>query len=301
MKIYYLLILASLAFLNGISHRAQAAVLAVDWGGNYGSTARSQSTVGATLSTGDYDFGGTSNDRARILAYGTNFTPNSMWSVPENKTGNLTTAAQVANLNSATDPGFTNYRINATNTLQVGSTTTGATANMRLSGAFYATKGNFLNGLNAIPNLSFSDETAGASLIAGWTAGSTAGVRQTYFLVQNSSSWYVTLANSATTLTATSINPYTSTWYSYDPSSNEFLDVSNLGTGVLGSTFNDIQAFGVYGQNTLYNGTTTGALMSVSGFSLALVPEPGSFALLGLAFLMLTGWCKRRRSAQIRV
>jgi hypothetical protein len=277
------------------------AELAVDWGGDYVSANTNTSFGGSTLSTGDYDFGSGSSDRARILAIGTNFTPSGTWSTPPGKTSTIKTGGQVANLNSSTDPTFANYRISATDSLQISSSTTGGTPNMRLSGQFFATKDNFLNGLSSTPNLSFANATDGAALTAGWTSGSTLGVREAYFLVQNGSSWYVTFANSATTLAVASINPYSSTWYALNAATNQFLDVDNLGTGVLGSTFADIQAFGVYAQNTLYDGSTAGPVFSTNAFSVSLlaapVPEANGFVLGGLGLFALVV-CKRHRGVR---
>lgn len=277
--------------------RAQAAI-AVDWGGDYAAGNRNM-TITPTLSTGDYDYDGDPDDRASTVAWGTKFVQSSgIITAPTGKTATVYTAASIANLNSSVDPAYSLYRLNggtSSDYWQVASNkSTGSTSMMRMATAFYAIKSDFLNGLDTTDSLSFANIADGAQITAGAGATvSSGGVQGVYFLVQNGASWYVTFGTASQAAATVSINPYSATWYLFDPNSSLFLNVDSsgvpLGTGVLGSTFTDIQAFGVYTEVTLFDGVSAADTVQVTAFSVALVPENQSVSLVvsGLAGLMV--------------
>jgi hypothetical protein len=287
-----------------------AQVVAVDWGGSYGNSFSSNLNQGlgtATNNTGDYTFDGNS-DAAYIIPFGGVFSPSAdnRYLAPAGKTGPLFTGTMLVNHSSATAP--TNagiYRWSAAtdpNQLQRTAPTLGeGFTNVSWSTSYFAKKTNFLNGLNAAGPVGFSDQTNGASVSLSALRNSGSGVATVGFIVQEGADWYFSLAftraatNSDFSGTIT-LNPYAADWYAFDPLINQLVNTSDLGTAKAGSTFADINAFGVLGQSFGFNGTAGNSQkFDVTGFSVAMVPEPSTVGLLGLGAVIAL-WLGRRRT-----
>jgi hypothetical protein len=286
-----------------------AQVVAVDWGGSYGnsfSTTLSQGHGNATNKTGDYTFDGNS-DAAYILPFGGVFSPSadSRYLAPAGKTGPLFTGTMLVNHSSATAPTNSGiYRWSAAtdpNQLQrTAPTNSSSSTNMSMSTSYFAKKTNFLNGLNTAGPVGFSDQTNGASVSLSALRNSGSGVATVGFIAQEGSDWYFTLAftraatNSDFSGTIT-LNPYAANWYAFDPLINQLVNTSDLGVAKAGSTFTDINAFGILGQNFGFNGTAANSQkFDVTGFSVAMVPEPSTVGLLGLGAVVALLLGRRR-------
>lgn len=135
-------------------------------------------------------------------------------------------------------------------------------------------KENFLNGNSRIDHLRFEDADGSAAFaLKKFTSGQTARL-----LVKNGDRWYVSVSE-LTDAGALRLNGVTETWHFYDPSHSQVLDVGNLGPGVAGSTFTDIQAFGIL----LQAANSDAAVFEVESFAANLVSsevgddqDPGS-------------------------
>ncbi len=272
-------------------------VIGVDWGGNYGAASNFTSTLNqglgtAVTSTGDYTFDSIS-DAAYRLPFGTVYSPSvdSRYVPPAGKTGKLYTGLQTV-IHSSDTPltaaGI--YRFSAgtaLNQLQKTNPTNTVASTMSLSVAYLVKKADFLNGLSSAAGLSFSNAIGAASLdvMVRNTNAATIG-----FLVQEGTGWYATVSKPAVenSYSVLSVNPYTANWYAFDPTANQFLNTNLLGTATVGSTFTNIQAFGIYGQHMSVNGTASNAeKFDVQGFSgsFAVIPEPATIGMLGLGAL----------------
>jgi hypothetical protein len=156
-----------------------------------------------------------------------------------------------------------------------------------MSTSYFAKKTNFLNGLNTAGPVGFSDQADGASVTLSDLRNSS-GVATVGFIAQEGSGWYFSLAHTRAAAAGVfsgtiSLNPYTANWYAFDPLSNQLLDTGNLGTAKAGSTFNNINAFGILGQNFGFVGTVANSQkFDVTGFSAVMIPEPSTVGLLGL-------------------
>lgn len=250
--------------------------LVVDYSGSYVTANRNAAQTPVTVVTGDFDSDGSSDDRARILAWNSPFQVNGLVP-PEGKTAVLNIGVQIANLNSSVDPNFGLLRIASNNLLQFGNSG-GAPGAQSLSAAVIVNKANFLN-LSSSEPLGFL--SAAGSLSVSLTFNGSGSAR---FVVQNGAQWY--LSASATTVNGTfgaDFNPATELWYAFDPSTNQFFNEASAGTGVAGATLRDINAFGVYAQFTDFDGTgaANATRVNFSAFqaNLTPVPEPG-YALL---------------------
>jgi hypothetical protein len=300
--------LIALAFL-AFGHTGNAApVFGVDWGGNF--TGGRAINFGSDYSklggvqTGDYDLDSSANDRAQIVQFGTVFTPStsSVYASPDGKTKKLYTGGQVANIGSGSNPSFNTYRFSSKGVAQASVDPAFATSAMRESVAYYSQKADFLGGLSGASNLKFDNIAGGATLVTAFANVGTSG-NTGRLLVEDGTSWYVsaTVVMGSGASLSSSYNPYADLWYAYDPSVSQFLDTSNLGIGVAGSSFNDIEAFGVFMQTGVFDGTTGDEpLLAVSAFSAAMVasvPEPTTNALLGLSLAVVLLLVRRRHVA----
>jgi len=263
--------------MTGLMSTAWGA-LAVDFGADY-RDANQNATATLTFGAGDYDFDGSVDDQRGYRSIDSTFISVNVTNDVGVKNSIFNAGVQIANFNSAVNPSLQLYRYSATpDSLQA---TSGAgTTDMGLAFAPYVSKVNFLNGQDAVSNLSFENAESSVSFnIHQFTSGQTARA-----LVQSGSNWYVS-GTELTTQGFLSLNGYTETWYAYDPSNNLFLDTANLGTGVSGSELTDIQSFGVFMQGLHFNGTTQSAAnFQVNSFTANMIPipEPATIGLLGL-------------------
>lgn len=282
---------------------ASAAVLAVNLSGDYSASSINFNNTLPGSQTGDYDFDGTADDRRTYQNIDTVLTSaspaNPFASGAPTRTSTIRAGFQVANINSITDPTFSLRRLAqvvAGDGVQI---TNGAgTTTMRLANVTNVAKANFLGGQDAVANLSFANIAGSASgNIVTFTAVGTPLFR---LAVQNGSNWYIS-NTSRTNAGSISVNGSTESWFAYNPTSNLFYDNSALGSSVLGSTFNDIQAFGAIALTTAnFDGTSANAgQMLINNSQLTVVPEPSSFGLLFATSLFILLAVRRlRRVAQ---
>lgn len=294
-----------LAVSATLSTSALAQFTAVDFSGDYSASTPGFPTISfnnaVSSETGDYDFDGNADDRRTYHGINTvldTVVGNPFSSGAPNRTDTVRAGFQVVNVDSATDPSFSLRRKVANTGGDWVQVTQGAgTTAMRLASAVNVAKTDFLNGMDAVANLSFANQ-AGSATAQVTTLSPGSGNSISRLLVQNGSNWYIsdTALTSAGTLT---VNGYTEDWYSYDPSTNLLYDNSNLGSSVVGSTFNDIQAFGAIAQTTAnFDGTTANTgWYYTRNIGLTVVPEPSAFA-LALGALALGGAALRRRRSR---
>ena len=282
-------LLLSLAIAGTLTMPAlYAQVQAVNVSGDYVSSSVNF-TNALSQSTGDYDFDGVADDRRTSQDIDTVLTTasgNPFATGAPSRTSTVRAGFQVANINSVTNPTFGLRRIIESGTTNDATQVTngaGTTA-MRLANVVNVAKANFLGGAASVGSLSFANQ-AGSAQGTALTMSPT-GNRLFRLVVQNGANWFIS-STSLTTAGTLTLNGFTESWFAYDPSSNIFYDNAALGTSVLGSTFNDIQAFGGIGQTpSNFDGTTINtAQFAIRQLSLTVVPEPGSLLLLsgGLA------------------
>lgn len=291
MKKRLTMIMSTVALVGtGLMSTAWAS-LAVDFGGNYVS-ANVDYTKPSTLATGDYDFDTAVDDRRLYQSMDTAFTIVPTLSVP-GKTTQLYNGIQIANFNSVANPGVNVYRLSNGASLDFLTVSSLAgTANMGLVITPTVKKADFLTGLNALSNLSFSNSANSVS----FNVTLATGMNTARVLVKNGSSWYVSASQGAAA-GAVSLNGYTENWYAYDPSNNLFLNTAALGTSVAGSTLTDIQSVGVLMQG-MFNGTAANAAnFQINRISadLTVIPEPATIGMLGLGAISIL-ICRRFRA-----
>lgn len=265
-RFYYITpALATALCLSGVAH---ASVTAVNFGGDM-SDSRKNSTLdeGAQvqLSTGDFDGDTVTDSRFLIpIDHAGNFA-----NIPNPTVGNINTiwraGTEVINYGTSTpSPGTVGavYRYNgqgiSADYLQAG--TAGSTGTS--TGFVFAPhveKSQFLNGASTGQTVSFADDANGFSWDWQWQDGAasdpknTTFSRQTRATVKNGNTWYLSDTEPPAfnnTIRGNGVNdgitfnPATTTWYEWDVSTSLFFDDVSAGTGVLGSTFTDIQALG---------------------------------------------------------
>lgn len=255
--------------------------LVVDYSGSYVTGNRNASQSPVSFASGDYDFDGTSDDRAKILSWNAPFQVNN-FVAPEGKTAVLNIGLQIANLNSAVDPAFGLVRVGSNSVLQFGNGG-GAPGAQAFSAAVIVNKANFLNLSSSAP-LGFLSSTGSLSVSLTFN-----GVGDARFVVQNGTQWYLSAtATSANGTFGADFNPATELWYAFDPATNQFFNEDAPGTGVAGSTLQDINAFGVYAKFDNFDGTAAAnsTRINFSGFqaNLTPVPEPGYAAPVAAVF-----------------
>ncbi|MEO0588878.1 MAG: hypothetical protein AAF078_14720, partial [Planctomycetota bacterium] len=257
-----------------------AQTLAVEFGGDY-TDANRNSTLddGAQLQVdfGDFNGDGVSDARTFIpidhtgVFIGPGQMPNA--GISAGATSSLRAGMQIVNYSSATPSDVQLFRVNDRganpDTLQM---TTAAQAGGALTqGMVFAphvSKDNFLNGLSGATELSFSNTADSFDLTYFWNTNVVAStppadeqLRRGRLMVQDGSQWYISEARigskgSGTTPNVLSVNPATEMWFPIDLSNDFYYQEigvgdttptgSTIGSPVLGSTFNDIQALGAH-------------------------------------------------------
>lgn len=296
-KTITLLASLALAFLAQTTH---AQVLAVDFGADYTSTNINNTTpAGSGFATGDYNFNGSSDDRAYIRPFGSraSFPGSPGFTTPAGKSGGVINyGISYANIGSLTDPSTAGLnRISAADVIQANS---GAgTSTMRMASAWYWQKASFLNGLSSSSNISFADQVGSMTVTVANSGAPTTGFsRESRLLAQSDGQWYLSQTFTTTNGSLT-INAYTANWYSFDPTANAlFWNVSSPGSTVAGSTLTNITALGVYIQHELFDGRTGGAaLQGFDSLQVTAIPEPSALGLLVGASAALLALRRRRR------
>ena len=268
-----------------------SAKIGVDWGGSYGNNFTSSLNQGlgsAVTSAGDYTFDAVS-DAAYSIPFGTAYSPSadSRYLAPAGKTGPLYTGLQKVNHSSAVTPTAGIYKwtaSTATNQLQKTNPGVAGTGIQSMSTAYFSKKADFLNGLNWATAIGFADATDAASVSMSTLRVGNSGKATIAFVVQEGSDWYATVATNRVSGSdfsgAWTVNPYTADWYAFNPASNQFLNVTNLGPAKAGATFKNITAFGITGQILGYDGSIANSQkLDFTGFSFTAVPEPTSVIL----------------------
>jgi hypothetical protein len=230
-------------------------------------------------SVGDYDFDGSSDDRATYVPMGTVFAPvlNAKYVPVAGQSDTMfyqgVSIARIDDVSSAA-PAVGLNRITTT-LIQVGNTAASASETFRIASAFYWKAEDFLNGKIKLADETGSIQFTGSSVSANWYA---------HALIETGGKWYVSDTQSKSAL---SVNGATETWYEFDPvANNMFWNEAGKGDGVLGSTLGEITSAGVYFQET-YSGLTPRwhfESLSVSGTA---VPEPATFGMLGMGALCM--------------
>ena len=224
---------------------------------------------------GDYDFDGSSDDRATYIPAGTVFAPvnNAKWVHVDGQSDSMFyQGVSIARINdtSVAAPNVSMNRISTT-LIQVGNTAATVSDTFRIASAFYWKTADFLNGKIELANEAGSIQFVGSSVGANW---------YTHALIETGGKWYVSGTQSKSAL---SVNGATETWYEFDPVGDQmFWDEANKGDGVLGSTLGEISSAGVYVQDTYGNVTPRWHFESLS-FSGTVIPEPATIGMLGLS------------------
>jgi hypothetical protein len=243
----------------------------VDYSGSYTTANRNAAQTPSSFATGDYDFDGTSDDRAKILGWNAPFAVNN-FVAPLGKTAVLHYGAQIANLNSSADPAFGLVRVGSNSVLQFGNAG-GAPGAQSLSAAVIVDKADFLT-LSSSGPLGFL--SSAGSLSVSLALNGTGDAR---FVVQNGTQWYLSASSTTGGTFGVDFNPNTELWYAFDPDTNQFFNAASPGTAVTGSTLQDINAFGIYAQFINFDGSgaANATRVNISAFSADLtpVPEPG--------------------------
>lgn len=223
---------------------------------------------------GDYDFDGSSDDRATYVPMGTVFAPvdDAKWvHVAGQSDAMFYQGVSIARINdtSVAAPNAGLNRITST-LVQVGHTAATVSETFRLASAFYWKSEDFLNGKIELVDEAGSIQFVGGSVGLNW---------YTHALIETGDKWYVSGTQGKVTL---SVNGATETWYEFDPVGDQmFWDEANKGAGVLGSTLGEVTSAGVYIQETYSNVQPRWHFESVS-FSGTAVPEPATIGMLGL-------------------
>lgn len=272
-----------------LSTAAHASVIAVNFGGDM-SDSRNNSSLDeggqVQLSTGDFDGNTVTDSRFLIpMDHAGTFA-----SIPNPTVSNINTiwraGTEVINYGTSDpSPGTLGavYRYNGqgitSDYLQAGSAAnSGASVGMVF--APHVEKAEFLNGASAGQTVSFADDASGFFWDWNWQDGSatapknTTLSRQTRATVKNGNTWYLsdTVSSSRGNDPNDGIgfNPATTTWYEWDVNTSLFFDDVSAGTGVLGSTFTDIQALGAAMMlNADTNTSTNGIIPRLDGINVS--------------------------------
>lgn len=245
-----------------------------------------------TVITGDFDFDGNSDDSSIYMPLGSTLS-----SDPFSSKG-LKFGFQIS----------TNDSLSATNTIGLFRTLELLTTNDyfqvsnaagtgfgRMALTATVDKANFAAGASSISNLGISPVSDGVNAFARIQNSSSGSLR---FIIKEGSQWYV----SATSTTGTiNYDIASDSFYAVDLSSNLLLDTSTLtGGGVLGSTFTNIQSFGIHHQtNSDVDFANANAALFGSReyiFGVQAVPEMKTSALFLGAFAILAVVIRRKLS-----
>jgi hypothetical protein len=244
-------------------------VTGVDWGGSYGNGFNDMLNQGigkAEATQGDYTFDG-EVDSAYGIPFESLFTPSAdqRYSVPDGKTGTLYTGTMLVNhggLVPLADLGV--YRWSASsNPNELQRTVPQMDSNigpMSLSVSYLVRKRDFLNGLDKAKSLRFADQPGGAAMKVSALRNMATGVAMVGFIVQEGADWFISPtferpASRGDWEGTLEINPSSADWYAFDPEENPFFNTEEPGTAREGSTFTDINAFGVICQISNYDGS----------------------------------------------
>jgi hypothetical protein len=157
-------------------------------------------------------------------------------------------------------------------------------------------KADFAGGLHAGP-VGFDD----TSVFSISTATYNANTKSLRAVVQVGSSWYISVAENTTPQAAANpkvilSNAAAASWVVWDPTTSIALESINFAAPtVLGSSFTDIQAVGIYGHMVKSSESNLGFTLSKFEVSAVAVPEPATIAvLLGLCALGFVAVHRRR-------
>ncbi|MCG3178759.1 MAG: hypothetical protein BIFFINMI_01088 [Phycisphaerae bacterium] len=284
---------------------ADAAVMAVDWGGpnyitNGGGIAGHQRAATVENLTNDYGGAATPDYRKYVPFSDTA----GAYFCPVNSPGGYNGYDQ--SQSSALYYGgynFIRYDTTGTNYIGVISSSPGDKIQPYVGGAWGTggefaetivwVKDNFLNGANALDNLALD-----ASTPLSITIASSGNV--TYRLVvKNGSQYYVSNSTMSATGLFTIADPAAETWAAFNPynSNNRLSDVSGTFASV---TFDDVQALGFYVYKPVLSSAGPSSMVSDVEFQVTTataVPEPATLGLLAVGGLGLLTASRRRRGA----
>lgn len=169
-----------------------------------------------------------------------------------------------------------------------------------ISGLLYFKKEDFLNGLDQSAGLAFAaDGTLSMNILT--LPGSDGGPRQVRFAVQNGNQWYVAQSFLGGNALYTLNDLPDTLWAAWDPDAAPLNARPSAGDyTILGSTFEDIQAIGYYFVSSRTSGTQR-PTVTVDAFSASLqsIPEPGTYALIILAGMLVLRHASSRKPKQV--
>ena len=295
---------------------ATAQTVAVDFGGDYTDSNRNSDLDESDqlqVDTGDFNGDSVSDARTFIPVDHTGFFIGGAQLTNAGQPGVGGTSVihagmQITNYGSATPSDVSLFRyaggpdfLQMTTTAQAGGATSQGMAFLP-----HVRKDNFLNSLAGATELSFSNTADSFDLSYFWNTNVVAStppadeqLRRGRLMVQNGSQWYISESRvgskgSNAAPNVISINAATETWFPIDLSSTMYYtevgggdttpNSANIGAGVLGSTFNDIQALGAHLILTNFDGTAINAgQVAVQNFGASLdavlppppTPDPG--------------------------
>lgn len=158
-------------------------------------------------------------------------------------------------------------------------------------------KADFMNGLNA-STVSLDNTTSFSLSANAGPDGNTARFGEGRFLVMNGSTLYV--SQSTWTLTSSmpvSLIPTSTSWAVYSPTATD-LNFNQAGATFTSMSFSDVTGLGFYAERDVM-GDSGNYNLSVPTFSVTAVPEPSTHALLGLSFLLVLGFLRRRSASRL--
>ncbi len=262
--------------ISATAATAQTTVLAVDLSGDVKGSGNQNSSLdeGGQVQTfvGDFDGDGMADDGRFLIPmnHAGNFV-NVITNGADgpNKSGTWASGVEVISYDAAPATMLGIYRYDTSlDQLQAGNNANSAST-QSFAFAPHVRKSNFLNGASVAETASFTNDANG--FLIDWNfqnSPTTSGDRRVRATVQNGDDWYVTGWASGTKDSSRTFNPYTETWFPYDPATSLFVEeigggnTNPLGIGVLGSTFTDIQALGGLMYQYNYVGTSTNAIVT---------------------------------------
>lgn len=270
----------------GLAKVADAAAI-VDWGGSYVSAS-------AELSgrAGDYTVAGTG---LWIYNETTRSSPTAGYVAPEGKSGTFYWGGYLVRSDGAGNASARNWSL-AQVTDAVGGDYIefyrgNNTVGLSFTGAAFVAflKDGFLNGYDDTPVSFTADSTLSVT-----TSSSVSGEYR--FAVQVGDQWYLSQASRAAvgTLSLSGQVLLDSMWAAWSPNGGANSRLGNVPTefSVLGSTFGDIQGFGIYAG--FEAPSSSSSRIQITDFSMVTVPEPSVCALFGVAGVWgMIAWRRR--------